>query len=145
MTLVSLLYRLVWKVAREIKWDMCFEAKATECLQEASGAYLVIHFEDMNLSVIHTKWVTITPKAVKLARKIREEDLKFCVYNSWICKINWYHIQTAGFSSDEMYLLHIEHVDLTSCCMYVSQYFVIFLQMHKEIGIELPTMMFQFL
>ena len=42
-------------------------------LQEASEAYLVSLFEDTNLCAIHAKRVTIFPKDVQLARRIRGE------------------------------------------------------------------------
>ena len=41
-------------------------------LQEASEAYLVGLFEDTNLCAIHAKRVTIMPKDIQLARRIRE-------------------------------------------------------------------------
>ncbi|CAH2019847.1 unnamed protein product [Acanthoscelides obtectus] len=40
-------------------------------LQEASEAYLVGLFEDTNLCAIHAKRVTIMPKDIQLARRIR--------------------------------------------------------------------------
>jgi hypothetical protein len=44
------------------------------CLfQEASEAYLVGLFEDTNLCAIHAKRVTIMPKDIQLARRIRGE------------------------------------------------------------------------
>ena len=42
-------------------------------LQEASEAYLVGLFEDTNLCAIHAKRVTIMPKDIQLARRIRGE------------------------------------------------------------------------
>lgn len=42
-------------------------------LQEASEAYLVSLFEDTNLCAIHAKRVTIMPKDIQLARRIRGE------------------------------------------------------------------------
>merc|ERR1711976_848461 len=42
-------------------------------LQEASEAYLVGLFEDTNLFAIHAKRVTIMPKDIQLARRIRGE------------------------------------------------------------------------
>ena len=42
-------------------------------LQSASEAYLVGLFEDTNLAAIHAKRVTITPKDLQLARRIRGE------------------------------------------------------------------------
>ena len=46
---------------------------SVEALQEASEAYLVGLFEDTNLCAIHAKRVTIMPKDIQLARKIRGE------------------------------------------------------------------------
>ena len=42
-------------------------------LQEAAEAYLVGLFEDTNLGAIHAKRVTIMPKDIQLARRIRGE------------------------------------------------------------------------
>nr|GEZ96290.1 histone H3-like centromeric protein CSE4 [Tanacetum cinerariifolium] len=45
----------------------------TLVLQEAAEAYLVGLFEDTNLCAIHAKRVTIMPKDIQLARRIRGE------------------------------------------------------------------------
>ena len=50
-----------------------FQSAAIMALQEASEAYLVGLFEDSNLCAIHTKRVTIMPKDIQLARRIRGE------------------------------------------------------------------------
>ena len=42
-------------------------------LQEATEAYLVGLFEDTNYCAIHAKRVTIMPKDMKLARRVRGE------------------------------------------------------------------------
>ena len=42
-------------------------------LQEAAEAFLVCLFEDTNLCAIHAKRVTIMPKDIQLARRIRGE------------------------------------------------------------------------
>ena len=42
-------------------------------LQESAEAYLVGLLEDSNLCAIHAKRVTIMPKAMQLARRIRGE------------------------------------------------------------------------
>ena len=47
---------------------------AAKCLQEAAEAYLVVLFEDTNLCTIHAKCVTIMPKDIQLARRIRGEQ-----------------------------------------------------------------------
>ena len=50
-----------------------FQSLAIAALQEASEAYLVRLFEDTNLCAIHAKRVTIMPKDIQLARRIRGE------------------------------------------------------------------------
>ena len=50
-----------------------FQSAAIMTLQEASEAYLVGLFEDSNLCAIHAKRVTIMPKDIQLARRIRGE------------------------------------------------------------------------
>jgi histone H3 len=65
--------RLVREISLDYKSDIRFQAKAIAALQEASEAYLVGLFEDANLCAIHGKRVTIMPKDIKLARRIRGE------------------------------------------------------------------------
>ena len=48
-----------------------FQSAAVMALQEAAEAYLVGLFKDTNLCAIHAKWVTIMPKDIQLARRIR--------------------------------------------------------------------------
>ena len=65
--------RLVREIAQDFKNDLRFRAQAIFALQEASEAYLVGLFEDTNLCAIHAKRVTIMPKDIQLARRIRGE------------------------------------------------------------------------
>ena len=65
--------RLVREVAQEYKSDLRFQSSAVVALQEASESYLVSLFEDTNLCAIHAKRVTIMPKDMQLARRIRGE------------------------------------------------------------------------
>jgi histone H3 len=65
--------RLVWEIAQEIKSDCRMQSTAVLALQEASEAYLVGLFEDTNLCAIHGKCVTIMPKDMQLAQRIRGE------------------------------------------------------------------------
>ena len=65
--------RLVREVAQEYKSDLRFQSSAVIALQEASESYLVSLFEDTNLCAIHAKRVTIMPKDMQLARRIRGE------------------------------------------------------------------------
>ena len=50
------------------------QAAAIGALQEAAEAYIVSLFEDTNLCAIHAKRVTIMPKDIQLARRIRGRD-----------------------------------------------------------------------
>ena len=50
-----------------------FQSGAIMALQEAAEAYLTKLFEDANLCAIHAKRVTIFPKDIQLARKLRLE------------------------------------------------------------------------
>ena len=72
--------RLVREIASDsevIKSPLCgkvrFQSAAIMALQEATEAYLVGLFEDSNLCAIHARRVTIMPKDIQLARRIRGE------------------------------------------------------------------------
>ncbi len=65
--------RLVREIAQDFKNSLRFQSTAILALQEAAEAYLVSLFEDSNLCAIHAKRVTIMPKDMQLARRIRGE------------------------------------------------------------------------
>ena len=65
--------RLVREIASEYKNDLRFQSSAVLALQEAAESYMVGLFEDTNLCAIHAKRVTIMPKDMQLARRIRGE------------------------------------------------------------------------
>jgi histone H3 len=69
--------RLVREVAQELHQNnidtLRFQGAAILALQEAAESYLVGLFEDTNLCAIHAKRVTIFPKDIQLARRIRGE------------------------------------------------------------------------
>lgn len=65
--------RLVREIAQDFKTDLRFQAAAVSALQESAEAYLVGLFEDTNLCAIHAKRVTIMPKDVNLAKRLRGE------------------------------------------------------------------------
>ena len=80
--------RLVREIAQQmnpngLEWgrlvgsEIRFQSTAILALQEAAEAYLVGLFEDTNLCAIHAKRVTILPKDMLLARRIRGERNKF--------------------------------------------------------------------
>jgi histone H3 len=65
--------RLVREISKEYRADLRFQQSAVLAIQEATEAYLVSLFEDTNLCAIHAKRVTIMPKDMQLARRIRGE------------------------------------------------------------------------
>jgi len=65
--------RLVREIALGYKSDLRFQSAAIHALQEASEMYLVGLMEDSNTCAIHGKRVTIMPKDMKLALRIRGE------------------------------------------------------------------------
>lgn len=65
--------RLVREIAQDFKDQVKFQGSAVLALQESAEAYLVKLFEDTNLCAIHAKRVTIMPKDIQLARRLRGE------------------------------------------------------------------------
>uniref|UniRef100_A0A7N2KLH6 Core Histone H2A/H2B/H3 domain-containing protein n=1 Tax=Quercus lobata TaxID=97700 RepID=A0A7N2KLH6_QUELO len=63
--------RLAREIAQDFKIDLRFQSSAVAALQEAAEAYLVGLFKDTNLCAIHAKRITIMPKDIQLARRIR--------------------------------------------------------------------------
>ena len=69
------------RFVREVAQDMNLFSKETIrwcgsallALHESAEAYLVRYLEDSNLAAIHAKRVTIMPKDIQLARRIRGE------------------------------------------------------------------------
>ena len=53
------------------KHDLRFQSTAILALQEAAEANLVAMFQDTNLYALHDKRVTIMPRDLQLARRIR--------------------------------------------------------------------------
>ena len=65
--------RLVREVAQEVKIALRFQGSAILALQEAAEAYIVGLFQDANLCCIHANRVTVMPRDMQLARRIRKE------------------------------------------------------------------------
>ena len=63
--------RLIQELAHNYKSDIRFQSTAVLAMHEAAEAYLVGLFEDANLCCIHAKRVTIMPKDLQLAQRIR--------------------------------------------------------------------------
>ncbi|XP_052875910.1 histone H3-like centromeric protein CSE4 [Gossypium arboreum] len=80
--------RLVREIAQDFKTDLRFQSSAVAALQEAAEAYLVGLFEDTNLCAIHAKRVTIMPKDIQLARRIRGERASLQIINEILWNFN---------------------------------------------------------
>ena len=66
--------RLVREVATEVSSkNFRFQSTAIKALQEGSEAYLIGLLEDSQLCTIHAKRVTLMPKDMKLARRLRRD------------------------------------------------------------------------
>ena len=65
--------RLVREIANDYKDKLHWTSTGMWGMQESAEAYLVGLFEDTNLAAIHAKRVTIMPKDIQLARRIRGE------------------------------------------------------------------------
>lgn len=65
--------RLVREIAQDFKMELRFEKAAITALQEAAEMYLVALFDDSNLCGMHANRVTVMPKDIQLARRLRGE------------------------------------------------------------------------
>ena len=75
-------------IESDFKMDLKLQSTAVLALQTAAESYLIGLFEDVNLCAIHAKRITIMPKDIQLARRIRGErawhncgaSCKFIIY-----------------------------------------------------------------
>merc|ERR1712139_503770 len=65
------------RLVREMAQDLQFQSQAMAALQEATEAYMISLFEDCNLCALHAKRVTIMPKDMTLARRLRGDSNTF--------------------------------------------------------------------
>lgn len=68
--------RLIREIASDYKTELRFQHSAVEALQEAAEAYMVGLYEDTNLCAIHAKRITVMPKDIQLARRVRGDNNK---------------------------------------------------------------------
>ncbi|KAF8405337.1 hypothetical protein HHK36_010241 [Tetracentron sinense] len=101
--------RLVREIAQDFKTDLRFQSHAVLALQEAAEAYLVGLFEDTNLCAIHAKRVTIMPKDIQLARRIRG-TLPILVASMPSSRISAFHGALLGFAKRGKTMQSSSHV-----------------------------------
>ncbi|BGP33227.1 histone H3.1 [Rhodotorula toruloides] len=67
--------RLCREICDSLAQPMRWQASALQALQEAAEDYLVDRFADTNLCAIHAKRITIQPKDMQLARRLRGDPM----------------------------------------------------------------------
>ena len=67
--------RLIREIGSDFRKDLRFQGSALLALQEASEAYLISLFENANLCATNAKRVTVMPKDIQLARRIRGDRM----------------------------------------------------------------------
>lgn len=65
--------RLVRELATAQKESLRFQSSAVQAIQEATESYVISLLADTNLCAIHTRRVTIQPKDIQLALRLRGE------------------------------------------------------------------------
>lgn len=65
--------RLVKEVVEQDGKDLRFQSTALDAIQEASEAYTIALFSDANLCAIHGRRMTLTPRDVQIALRLRGE------------------------------------------------------------------------
>lgn len=65
--------RLVREVATAQKEGLRFQSSAVLAIQEATESYVISLLSDTNMCAIHTRRVTIMPRDLTLARRLRGE------------------------------------------------------------------------
>lgn len=63
--------RLIREISQQFSFGLRFQTNALLALQEAAEAHLASLFEDMNLCAIHARRVTVMPRDLHLATRIR--------------------------------------------------------------------------
>ncbi|XP_037025117.1 histone H3-like [Bradysia coprophila] len=63
--------RLVREICQQLKVDVLFQVGSLEAIQVACESYLTQLFEDTNLCAIHARRVTIMPRDIQLAQRLR--------------------------------------------------------------------------
>ena len=62
------------KEGKVTKCPLCWTKGAIEALHEGSEAYMVSLLEDANLLAIHARRITVQPRDIQLARRIRGDQ-----------------------------------------------------------------------
>ena len=71
-----------YKAGSFIKCPLCWTRGAIEAIREGAESYMISLLEDANLLAIHARRITVQPRDIQLARRIRgEQDWSYLGYD----------------------------------------------------------------
>ena len=73
-----------------------FQSTAIAALQEAAENFIVGLFEDVNLFAVHAKRVTVMPRNVRLALRIRGDHYHWRITPEDAARYEWHNRRTEG-------------------------------------------------
>ena len=76
--------------------QVCFQSTALAALQEAAENFLVGLFEDVNLLAVHAKRVTILPRDIRLALRIRGDQTRWRITPTDVARNERHQKRTGG-------------------------------------------------
>ena len=79
--------------------QVCFQSTAIAALQEAAENFIVGLFEDVNLLVVHAKRVTVMPRDIRLALRIRGNHYLRRITPEDAAQYERHHKRTEGWPS----------------------------------------------
>ena len=84
---------VIQEIGQQFLPGVRFHGTVVMALQEAAEAYLVSLFKDGNLCTIHAKRVTLMPKDLQLAKRIRGENISLGECLKWLIYILYISIE----------------------------------------------------
>ena len=75
---------------------MHFQSTAIAALQEAAENFIVGLFEDVNLLAVHAKRVTVMPRDIRLALRIRRDHYHWRITHEDAAQYERHHKRTEG-------------------------------------------------
>ena len=76
--------------------QVCFQSTAIAALQEAAENFIVGLFKDVNLLVVHAKRVTVMPRDIRLALRIRGDHYHWRNTHEDAAQYERHHKRTEG-------------------------------------------------
>ena len=73
-----------------------FQSTAIAALQEAAENFIVGLFEDVNLLAVHAKRVTVIPRDIRLASRIRGDHYHWRITPEDAAQYEWHNRRTEG-------------------------------------------------